>query len=480
MTSANLVSALHALAHQDRVLRFNGLVPGSRPTAKQQELLDAILNREALVINCRSGNRAGKSLTLCKALATMFTEDPAHPWRRPSNWVGPLLLLVLGRQSKQLEDSILPKILAHVPQGTCGNPKRNGNVIQKLVNEKNGNTILFFSHHEVRGAAQGVQSFDAHFAAIDELPSDPMLIEEVMQRVYVQKGCMALTYTPKIPAPKVKKFLENLPDDKVKHINLSPLDNPAIDEQTKQTILSTAMAQGANHMATVIEGAWMVGDRQVFTYDPSQHMIEIPQHYHPQTWRHVLTVDPASASATGVLVTAEDPNTGAWLVVHASHIEEREPAALVQKVEAIATGYRITRRIYDSAATWYEGTARAAGHRYMPIDHKAGRKVELIQNVNLALGTKLFLTPAAEALEEELQSAQWSESARENIAHGHEYHLPDCLQYFLELMPPREHGPAPEFPSYHAAIRAHNHPANKPEAKSRCRSIRSSRQWLRR
>jgi hypothetical protein len=474
----NLVSALQTLAHQDKVLRFNGLVPGSRPTVKQQELLTAILDREALVLDCRSGNRAGKSLTMSKALSIMFAEDAAHPWRRPEHWRGPLLLLVVGRQSKQLEESILPKITAHLEPGSFGE-KKNGNVLQKLVNHKNGNVILFFSHHDVKGAAQAVQSFDAHFAAIDELPSDPLLIEEVMQRVYVQKGCVSLTYTPKIPAPKVKKFIENLPPSKVKHINLSPLDNPAIDEETKQTIISTAQAQGAGHMATVLQGAWMVGNRQVFTYDPSAHMINLPQHYHMQTWRHVLTVDPASASATGVLVTAEDPTTGAWLVVHASYVEEREPAALVQKVEAIAKPYRIMRRIYDSAATWFDGSARAAGFRYMPIDHKAGRKIELIQNVNTAFGNKIFLTPLAESLEEELLSAQWSESAKENVAHGHEYHISDCLQYFLDLAPMKEMASSFVAPTYHAAIRSHNAIKDTPKPVTRCKSIRSTRSWLR-
>jgi hypothetical protein len=38
-------------------------------------------------------------------------------------------------------------------------------------------------------------------------------------------------------------------------------------------------------------------------------------------------------------------------------------------------------------------------------------------------------------LEEELAGAQWSESAREHISHGHEYHLSDALAYMLVSKP---------------------------------------------
>ena len=115
----------------------------------------------------------------------------------------------------------------------------------------------------------------------------------------------------------------------------------------------------------------------------------------------------------------------------------------------------------------------------MPIDHKAGRKVELIQNVNTAFGNKIFLTPLAESLEEELLSAQWSESARENISHGHEYHISDCLQYFLDLAPLKEVASSFVAPTYHAAIRAHNAVKDSPKPLTRCKSIRSTRAWLR-
>jgi hypothetical protein len=438
-----------------------------------------------LLANGMVTHNSGKTSTIAKAFGVMLREHPEGGWQRPEHWKGPLQLLALGRLSKQVDESIWPRIRAHLEPDTFKEVKI-GNALQKVVHD-NGNSILFFSHHNPRQAQQAVQSFTSHFAWVDELPSEWALLEELQKRVAKNKGGVVLTATPKIPAPKVRKALEGIPAHEKIEIPLGTLDNPAMDEKAKQTLIDLARAQGEAHLNTVLYGAWMVGDRQVFTYDPAQHMVNLPEHYHMQTWRHVLTVDPASASATGVLVTAEDPATGAWLVVHASYVEEREPAALVQKVEAIAKHYRIVRRIYDSAATWFDGSARAAGFRYMPIDHKAGRKIELIQNVNIALGNRIFLTPGAEELEEELQSAQWSESARENISHGHEYHISDCLQYFLDLVPIREATSSFVAPTYHAAIRAHNAPKGTPSERdtsspkriTRCKSIRSTRAWLR-
>jgi hypothetical protein len=73
----------------------------------------------------------------------------------------------------------------------------------------------------------------------------------------------------------------------------------------------------------------------------------------------------------------------------------------------------------------------------MPVFNKVGNKLDMIQGINSALGVNLFIVPdQAVDLEEELAAAQWSESAKETIAHGHEYHLSDSLAYFLVSKPP--------------------------------------------
>lgn len=443
---ANLQDAILQLAHKEKLLRHDGLKAGSRATPAQQKFIDAALNREALVLDCRSGNRAGKSLTLMKIFAVMFREDPADDWKRPKHWVGPLQLLLLSRQLKQAEESLLPKLLAHLEPDTY-RVVRSGNALNKIVNLKNGNTILVFSHHAAEQCRAAVQSFDAHFGAIDELPSEPKLIEEVIQRVFVQKGCIALSYTPKVPAPRVKEFLENLPDDKVKRLRLSVLDNPAIDEETRETILSTARAQGESHLRTVLEGEWARGENSVFFYDVAQHKAVLPEHYNPQAWRHVLSADPASASETGLVIAGEDPLApGQWYIVHASYVPQgMEGQELVREIERRAASFRITRRIFDSAATWFSLSAQVLGITYMPIMFKSNRKIELIQQLNSSLGMvskpgqkRILLTQECADLEEELFSASWSAVSAEKIAHAHEYHLADAAQYLVDLLPPPE------------------------------------------
>jgi len=487
---SNLQQAILQLAHKEKLQRHDGLKPGSRATPAQQEFVNAALNREALVLDCRSGNRAGKSLTLMKIFAVMFREDPLDDWKRPEHWVGPLQLLLLSRQLKQAEESLLPKLLAHLEPDSY-RVVRSGNALNKIENLKNGNKILVFSHHAAEQCRASVQSFDAHFGAIDELPSDPKIIEELMQRSFVQKGCIALTYTPKVPAPRVKEFLDNLPADRVKRLRLSVLDNPAISEETRETILSTARAQGEAHLNTVLYGEWARGENSVFTYDPDRHKASLPEHYNPQAWRHVLSADPASSSETGLVVAAEDPlSPGQWYLVYASYVQQGlEGQELVREIERRVASMRIVRRIYDSAASWFELSARAVGLSYMPIMHKSNRKLELIANLNSALGRvekagqrRVLLTPACADLEEELFSASWSAVSAEKIAHAHQYHTADASQYLVDLLPPPELDSGRQLPSStqarmmeHSRVQAGI--VEKPKSKLKVANKR--RDWLR-
>lgn len=480
--SAELIKAIQKAAHKEKLQRFNGLVEGSRATVAQQGVINAVLNRTHLVVDVRAGNRAGKSLTACKILATMLREDPDGSWQRPAHWKGPLLLILLARQTRQAEESLLPKLVAHLEPDSY-QVHRVGGLLNKLVMKKTGSVLLFFSHHNVREAQQAVQSFDAHGVFIDELPKDPMLIEECILRVNVQKGVVCLTYTPKQPAPKVKKFLENLPDSQRIRLPLTPLDNPAIDEVSRQTMLATAASQGKAHLATVMEGAWATGENNVYNYNDDTCHVELPASYSPQTWRHVASVDPGSASATGIVVAANQPGTPRWLVVHASYVEGvRDPAELVRQVEARLAPYRIVRRIYDSSAAWYEGAARAAGFSYMPVMNKANRKLDMIAATNTALGTRVLLTDGAQPLAEELSTASWSETAAEKISHAHEYHTADALNYLIDLLPPpdlssQEETQAGPVDHLQRVWQAHHAP-KKSQQQGKTVPMRRSRAWL--
>jgi hypothetical protein len=481
---ASLSHAIEALKQLEFLQCFDPLRPGSRPTPQQQQVIDAFLKRTHKYISLRAGNQSGKSATAMKALAIMLREDEHDTWKRPDNWKGPLLFLVLAKQLKQAEESLLPKLIRHLGDGTY-RVVRQGNALNKLVMD-NGNTCLFFSHHNANQARDAVQSFTAHGVVLDELPASPAIIEELDKRVLVNKGSILLPFTPKIPAPKIKKYLEDLPQDRVLNIAMSSLDNPSMDQETKVGMLADAKARGESFLNTILYGAWLQGERAVFNYNPDTCLRDLPEHYAPQAWRHVLCADPASASSTGVVVGAEDPLTGHYYVMHATYVEKGlEGRALVQEVERRAKPYRIVRRVYDSAASWFELSARAEGYTYLPVFKKANRKLDMINAINTALGTVLFLVPdCAETLEEELLAAQWSESAREHIAHGHEYHTSDALSYLWESRPKFDGVPQQGFTDGWAAERAEKRQAildgvfKKAEsAKPRIQRIRNTKTW---
>ena len=432
---ANIAQAIAGLKDKEFLDSFDPLRVGSRPTAQQSKIISAFLNREKKYIVVRAGNQSGKSATGMKAIAVMLREDPNDTWKRPKHWVGELLILCLAKQLKQAEESLLPKLTRHLKEGTYRIVKQ-GNALNKLV-MNNGNTCLFFSHHNANQSRDAVQSFTAHAVMLDELPADPAIIEELDKRVLVNKGSILLTFTPKVPAPRVKNYLEALPEDRVLNIALSSLDNPSMDAETKEGMLSDAKARGEAFLNTILYGAWLQGERAVFLFNPETCLRPLPEHYSPQAWRHMLVVDPASASSTGCLVAGEDPQTGSWFVIHGSYIlKGLDPYAQVKEAERRAAPYRITRRIYDSAATWFYDSAKTLGYSYMPVMNKANNKLEMIQGINSALGRSLFIVPEqAVDLEEELAGAQWSESAREHISHGHEYHLSDTLAYMLVSKP---------------------------------------------
>ena len=297
---ANIAQAIAGLKDKEFLDSFDPLRVGSRPTAQQSKIISAFLNREKKYIVVRAGNQSGKSATGMKAIAVMLREDQNDTWKRPKHWVGELLILCLAKQLKQAEESLLPKLTRHLKEGTYRIVKQ-GNALNKLV-MNNGNTCLFFSHHNANQSRDAVQSFTAHAVMLDELPADPAIIEELDKRVLVNKGSILLTFTPKVPAPRVKNYLEALPEDRVLNIALSSLDNPSMDAETKEGMLSDAKARGEAFLNTILYGAWLQGERAVFLFNPEPCLRPLPEHYSPQAWRHRLVVDPASASSTGFMV----------------------------------------------------------------------------------------------------------------------------------------------------------------------------------
>lgn len=405
-----------------------------------------------LLANGLVTHNSGKSSTGAKAFATMFREDGVT-WKRPDTWHDSLQFYILGRTSKQVEESLHQRIIRHIHEPDSIKEIRQGGALQKITNKYNGNTILYFSHHNTNQAQQAVQSFTGHAAWCDELPASSRIIEETSKRILINKGPMLLTFTPKVPNPEVKHFLDALSPELAMTIRINMLDNPAIDDEEKQVQLETARVMGESMMNTILHGDWLVGDRGVYNFRPS--IIRNPVNYSP-AWRHVESSDPAAASEHGLIVAAEDPATGYWYIIKADYLRSKNPNETINEVMRRTAGLNIVRRIYDTSATWYMQLAAAQGISYMGVYKKSDRKLEMIAATNNALGVNLFVSDWCTDLVDELQSAQWSETNPTKIAHAHDYHLCDALNYFVDNRPKYEGNVTDHAKSWDQQVREYN------------------------
>ncbi len=430
-----------------------------------------------LLANGLVTHNSGKSSTGAKAFATMFRED-GITWTRPPEWTEPLQLYVLGRTSKQVEESLHRRIIGQVFEPDAIREVRQGGALQKVINKHNGNTILYFSHHNTNQAQQAVQSFTGHAAWCDELPLSERIIEELSKRVMINGGPTLLTFTPKVPNPGVKHFLDSLPERLAMTVRLNMLENPAIDDEEKQVQLDTAKVMGEAMMNTILHGDWLVGERGVYNYSPNC-VRELPSHYSP-AWRHVESSDPAAASEHGLIVAAEDPATGHWYIIRSDYIKTKNPMETLQEVLRRTSGINIVRRIYDSASTWYQQIAAAQGINYMPVYKKSDRKLDMIAATNQALGLNLFIAPWCTDLVDELQSAQWSEVNPTKISHAHDYHLTDALNYFVDNRPKYEGNQVDYKKTWDQQIREYNQQkAQTQQTQSRVKRTAWGRPWTR-
>ena len=471
-----LAAAAEQLKTKELLEAFDPTRPGSKATEAQQQIINAVLQRKRRYIVVRAGNQSGKSSTGAKAFATMFREDEVT-WKRPDHWHDSLQFYILGRTSKQVEESLHQRIIRHIHEPDSIREIRQGGALQKVINKYNGNTILYFSHHNTNQAQQAVQSFTGHAAWCDELPASSRIIEETSKRILINKGPMLLTFTPKVPNPEVKHFLDSLPPELAMTIRINMLDNPAIDDEEKQVQLETARVMGESMMNTILHGDWLVGDRGVYNFRPS--IIRNPVNYSP-AWRHVESSDPAAASEHGLIVAAEDPSTGHWYIIKADYLRSKNPNETINEVMRRTAGLNIVRRIYDTSATWYMQLAAAQGISYMGVYKKSDRKLDMIAASNNALGVNLFVADWCTDLVDELQSAQWSETNPTKIAHAHDYHLCDALNYFVDNRPKYEGNVVDIAKSWDQQVREYNREKHaKAQTQTKIKRSAWGRPWTR-
>lgn len=432
-----LLAALERLEKLQRQESFDPANPSSKPTKAQQQVIDDFGKIKVQII--RAGTQGGKSQTCSRILTWVLTDT--HPnWKRPVSWGSePLLAVVCGRTGKQIEESLLPKIRSYLEPGSY-KEIRIGNIIQRME-FTNGNRIVFQSLENPSMARERIQSYVAHIAWIDELPPTVDVMDELLRRIQARDGYFLASFTPLVRNVKVQKFVDGLIEPAAKTYRFKMLDNPLYADKLRQSEILASMSHLPEHVRNSrLYGDWMSDDNAVYYFN-HETMVEMPEGYTPM-WRHVESVDPASASALGYTLWAENPYTGIWYCIKAEYIKGIFiPTEIVKAVQKMSYGVNIVRRVTDNAP-WFEHQAAQMGTRYTSVYNKTGRKMELIKNFQESLGAKIKIAPHCDALIEEITGARWSEARENKIASGSDMHLGDSAQYFVDCMPKKESSPA--------------------------------------
>ncbi len=409
---------------------FDPINPESRPTVIQEQILRDINN--VLFQYVQGGNQSGKTATASRVYAWLMQGH--HPyWDFRALWPEePLLMLLMGRLNNQVEEIWERKIKPFL-QPHEFRENRQGGTLQYVVNPTNKHKIVFATHNNPVEAREKVQSYSAHMVWLDELTDHLPIIEELQRRVQAKRGRMMITYTPKIRAEAVKKFIEN-PTPYSKIYRISMLDNPVYDGR-REELMSQIDSLPESQRNTILYGDWYVGEQAVFSYDPDKHN-EQPKGY-SVLWPHIISVDPAASGLMGMTTwAAPDANAHRWYCVHAEYLKGAAPSDLVLTVEEKNAGRTVIYRICDTHESWF--IKEAAKHKiiYRGVPNKHSRKKELIAGCNQALANeRIKLTSESSELGAEFSTAQWSETVEDKIVNASRYHLADTAQYFVDLQP---------------------------------------------
>jgi phage terminase large subunit-like protein len=457
---------------------FDPARPESVPTAAQKQVIDDFGTVKVQVI--RAGTQGGKSQTCSRILTWVLTET--HPtWKKPVAWGNePLLAIVCGRTGKQIEESLLPKIKSYLEPGTY-KEVRIGNIIQRME-LTNGNRIVFQSLENPSMARERIQSYVAHIAWIDELPPTVDVMDELLRRIQARDGHFLASFTPLVRNVKVQKFVDGLTEPVAKTYRFKMLDNPLYADPRRRDEILSSLSHLPEHVQNArLYGDWMSDDNAVYYFNHDT-MVEMPHGYSPM-WRHVESVDPASSSALGYTLWAENPETGVWYCVKAEYVKGIfVPTDIITAVAKLSAPYNIVRRIADPHESWYIHQAASMGIRYTGVYKKNDRKIELIKNFQEALGVKIRIAPHIENLIEEITGARWSDTKEGKIANGSDMHLGDSAQYFVDLMPKRENS-LPVDTSWHTQLYQANEKRKQAEMELMTRAIqrrggnRARRRW---
>jgi hypothetical protein len=414
--------------------QFSPDIKGSKPNIEQERILKDIDKYQYRYV--LGGNQSGKSLLGARELTWFLTDT--HPYYKRSEQDKanrPVRTLVIGSVMATVETEIWEaKIQRFLETGTYKIDRTHG----LMVRMDNGATIMFASHDNEQMARQRVQGLVLDYVWLDEMCDNVFLLEELHRRTDSAKamyntGFFLATFTPKLVRPDVKAVVDSESEYSHKY-QLHKFDNPIYSDADKERIMASLQGYSKDYIDTILSGAWYVGSNAVFDFTPSVNVRELT--YYSPSWRHVVSVDPAASSFAGLTVWAEDPNTNKWYCIISKYLEGKAGSELVTEIETLIAGINVYRRVYDTNASWFAKEAKIQGIKYMGIYSKATRKMELIKTLQERLTSdKIRIIPSCKDLISELQTCQWSDSARDKIVKAQKYHLLDSAQYAIDMLP---------------------------------------------
>lgn len=414
-----------------RQLAFDGLNLASRPTPAQDSILrDA--NTSIFWLVC--GNRSGKSQLGSRVVSWWFNNEHPH-MERPREWGdGPLQILVVGRVGEQITSELYEKKIK--PFLTPGTYKevRIGNELKRIEHRKNGNRIIFFSHHDASNAREKVQAFTANVVWLDEMPDDAGLISELLMRVLTTNGRLYATFTPLIRNEEIRRMVDQ-PRGSARKVSLLMMDNPVFRGREAEIEAEVrANCASEDEFRARMYGDWYHGDTRVFAYYAARHA-GLPESYDP-SWRHIAVLDPAASGYAGLVIGAENPDSGKWVIVKAVYLQGSSAVELLATVEQQIAGVNIVAKWCDCNPAGFHKESSRQGKRWRPYTEKSDRKLELINKVNTWLGhDRILIAPAAYRLEDEMTKCSWSDRNSDKIVNASSFHLLDCLRYLLDVVP---------------------------------------------
>jgi len=423
---------------------FNPAHPEMIPFQKQI----AYFSSKSRIKLARAGNRSGKTFTTTRELAWMITRT--HPynsqWNVPGGkWDEETYLRtprkrfwVFGPDYEFTTQEMWKKYLCgFIPEWFYTDDEGNENVTftnQRNVDKvtcRNGDIVEFRSYSQDIKSMMGA-SIDV--VLIDEMPSNVMIITELLTRTFDVDGIMIMGFTPLNPVSEIKDFLEAHP--KVETFSWSVKDNPHYRDNPERlgNVLATWGQMSDHELESRLNGGWYFEAKGGYIFAGLE--IETVKDFPiPGHWRRARVADP-SAHITGLCQFAEDPATNVWYCYDSSELKWGKVLAraedIVKEIEKKAPykGFPWTLSIYDNSAGFFGAYAREVKFRpsiYKNRDHAIMMTKTLVGNKQV-----VFFAHGASGVVRQLREYRFRENG---AVRKYDDHMLDCLMYFSREVP---------------------------------------------